>query len=356
MRTVLGPALSLVVWSAAAPVVMTQPDWVEKPNASDLARDYPKLAEARSIEGRAVISCRVDASGRLQDCRAVSESPHGYGFGAAALAMAPRFHMRPMTVNGRTVDDGKINIPINFRLPQGPARSASERAAIPGWEFALYFIGMWLVVTTVLGVLSGWFSLQRRYGHPNEPPLLRLQMVSGRMGFWVSLRGVLTLSAYPSGLGVAVWRIFGPFERPFLVPWAEIDAVRATSFFEPVVRLSFGSPEAGRLTIRQGAWERLSAAAAGHIKGCPDGASLPLVKRGTLARAFLWQWLAMTGGAAAFYSLAPHYVAARTGSAPAHVPLAVAFGFPAVVFGVVQIVRFVVQTQGARRDIGNRAP
>lgn len=103
--------------------MVTQPDWIEQPSGSDLADAYPKVAEARSIEGEATISCKVDASGSLRACIAVSESPKGYGFGAAALAMASRFRMSPMLINGQAVDDGKIIIPISFRLSPQSADS-----------------------------------------------------------------------------------------------------------------------------------------------------------------------------------------------------------------------------------------
>lgn len=54
--------------------------------------------------------------------------------------------------------------------------------------------------------------------------------------------------------------VFALFQRPFLVPWDQIRAepVKKILFVE-VVRLKFGDPEAGRLTIRAASWERLAA-------------------------------------------------------------------------------------------------
>src|SRR4051812_2606582 len=122
--------------------------------------------------------------------------------------------------------------------------------------FPVFFIGLWLLVTTILGVLSGWFELQGRFPDPGERPLLKLGMQSGSMGLGVNFNGVLTLSACPTGLRVAVWRIFGPFERPFVVPWSQIEVEAVTRFFQPGARLRFAG--GGVLTINRDAWRRVS--------------------------------------------------------------------------------------------------
>jgi protein TonB len=72
-----------------------------------------------SVEGRASISCTVDARGTLQNCSVANETPSDAGFGDAALRMSKLFKMRPMTKDGAPVDGGKIVIPIAFRLPKG---------------------------------------------------------------------------------------------------------------------------------------------------------------------------------------------------------------------------------------------
>ncbi|CAN7378953.1 energy transducer TonB [Phenylobacterium sp. LjRoot219] len=99
--------------------VITQPDWVRRPSAEDLERYYPERAQRMNVEGRASISCTVDARGTLQSCSVANESPSDAGFGEAALRMSRLFKMRPMTKDGSPVDGGKIVIPIAFRLPKG---------------------------------------------------------------------------------------------------------------------------------------------------------------------------------------------------------------------------------------------
>lgn len=108
---------------------VTRPDWAALPSAEGMARYYPEAAQRAGLEGSATISCAVAQSGSLQACRLVAESPPGAGFGAAALQMAPLFHMRPMSVDGHPVAGGAISIPIRFRLPKEPDPPASEVAA-----------------------------------------------------------------------------------------------------------------------------------------------------------------------------------------------------------------------------------
>ncbi|WP_293452819.1 TonB family protein [Phenylobacterium sp.] len=104
--------------SAAPPVSsITNPDWITLPGPTDFDRLYPKIASALTVEGYAVIGCRVNVRGELEDCGVQLERPKDLGFGKAALAMSASFKMRPQTVNGLPVDGGKVRIPIRFSLP-----------------------------------------------------------------------------------------------------------------------------------------------------------------------------------------------------------------------------------------------
>ena len=131
------------------------------------------------------------------------------------------------------------------------------------YAFPFLFVGMWLLVTTMLGFMSGWFNLQEWYPDDRtEEPLLKLSGQSGSMGLGVSLSGCLALRSYRSGLGVGIWRFFGPFQKPLLVPWSEIEATeKRYLFFMRMVQLDFGNPSNGKLIIRAKVWERLAGAA-----------------------------------------------------------------------------------------------
>jgi hypothetical protein len=201
--------------------------------------------------------------------------------------------------------------------------------------FPLFFAAVWLTVTTILAVLSGWFRLMARFPNTIAEPLLRLRGQSGSMGLRVSMSGVLTLSVCPSGFRVGIMRVFGPFCRDFFVPWEAIAISRKNVLLTPVVKLQFGRPVVGSLTIPARAANRLARAAIGRW---PETGPFPEEKPRDTLRRLLIQWAAVTCVAALFFTLVPLMVA-PPGARP---PILVAILFPAIVFGVVTAVRYVL--------------
>jgi hypothetical protein len=197
----------------------------------------------------------------------------------------------------------------------------------------LFFVAVWLTVTTVLALLSGWFRLMAAYPDQSVEPILRLRGQSGTIG-GVSMRSVLTLSVCPTGLRVGIMRAFGPFCRDFLVPWESIAVVRKKTLFSPVAELQFGKPVIGRLRIPTQAADRMARAAVGHW---PEPGPLSEQKPEDRVRSLLTWWAVMTSFAALFFIFAPRVI----GPSDAGPPIAVAILFPAIVFGVVSFVRFV---------------
>jgi hypothetical protein len=122
----------------------------------------------------------------------------------------------------------------------------------------LFFVALWLLITTLLGGLSGWSALSRRFPDRSETPRLQLRGQSAAMGMGVQLRGILTFSACPSGLRVGIARLFAPFSKPFFVPWNEIDALPKGGLLVDMMRLGLGHPEAGAMTVTARTWRRLS--------------------------------------------------------------------------------------------------
>jgi len=131
--------------------------------------------------------------------------------------------------------------------------------------FPIFFIGLWLAVTTVLGRASGWKFLQGAYPDRIETPLVRLQLQSGSMGGrWgmpVNFNGCLRYDVCPTGLRVAIWRIFGWFQQPFFVPWGHITAEEKKMLFLTGIRLRFTGWPDGELIIRRRTFERMVEAA-----------------------------------------------------------------------------------------------
>ena len=171
--------------------------------------------------------------------------------------------------------------------------SGTELRWVP-FAFPFFFVGMWLLVGTMLGFMSGWFNLQQWYPDDgSEEPLLRLRWQSGMMGTGVRLNRVLTLSAKRSGLSISMWRIFAPFQQPLLIPWAEITAEPSRVFFTPMVKLTFGNPANGILKINARSWSTLlksvpqSGGSQLHLPDAPD------VSSASLARGMFIEWLVL---------------------------------------------------------------
>lgn len=200
--------------------------------------------------------------------------------------------------------------------------------------FPFFFAGMWLMVTTILAWLSGWFRLMTEF--PDQPiePLLQLRSQSGKMGLGVSMRGILILGVCPTGLRVGMMRIFGPFCRDFFVPWENIAVIRKTHSIWPVAKLQFGNPVIGTLSVPAHAADKMAQAAMG---GWPEAGPFPEEKRGDRFRRLFTQWAIATTFGALFFVFVPLAVAPN-GARP---PILIALLFPAIVFGLVFFVQFI---------------
>ena len=109
-----------------------QPGSITPLTPIDTLRYYPPGAEKAGIWGSAVIACTLRISGDLENCQLASETPPGWGFGEAALKMAPTLHARPHSVNGEPYE-GALKVPITFRFPETPSIApVTVASAAPG--------------------------------------------------------------------------------------------------------------------------------------------------------------------------------------------------------------------------------
>lgn len=103
--------------AAPEPPAIVAPQWVATPTPEEAQAAYPKAAAEQRLEGRATLKCGVNGEGFLKDCAAIAEEPAGQGFGAAALAIAPKFQMAKVTKDGAPVAGGVVRVPIRFANP-----------------------------------------------------------------------------------------------------------------------------------------------------------------------------------------------------------------------------------------------
>jgi TonB family protein len=83
---------------------------------------YPDQANAESVNGMAVVQCRVTRTYALERCTVASEQPPGYGFGKAALKIANTWVLPPQ--DRPKVHAGMvIRFPVRFKMPPGGGTS-----------------------------------------------------------------------------------------------------------------------------------------------------------------------------------------------------------------------------------------
>lgn len=99
----------------APQVAASNSSWLRRPRGSELAAVLPQRALNENVDGRTAMSCAVDAEGYLHDCHIVREEPQGYGFGTAALALAPHFRLNLAVVSA---PGGRVEVPVTWRFPR----------------------------------------------------------------------------------------------------------------------------------------------------------------------------------------------------------------------------------------------
>jgi TonB family protein len=121
--------LACLCMSAMASAPGASGGWLAQPTASEMDAAYPLRARRADVEGRALLRCRLADNGQLSECMVVDEAPAGFGFGNAALALAPKFRRAGGQQGNRPVD-----LPIVFRLSvdsdSGTSSAASKNSTL----------------------------------------------------------------------------------------------------------------------------------------------------------------------------------------------------------------------------------
>jgi TonB family protein len=102
------PDITLMAHTISAPKI------VAKPTPAQIQAAYPVRALSDQVEGGAIIACTVTERGDLNACHVGREEPAGYGFGQAAVDLAPDFKMSPARIDGDPVGGAPVNIAVGF--------------------------------------------------------------------------------------------------------------------------------------------------------------------------------------------------------------------------------------------------
>jgi hypothetical protein len=200
----------------------------------------------------------------------------------------------------------------------------------------LAILFVWLVVTTLLGLSSGWYFLMWKYPDHEDEVFLRLKHQGGQLGR-VRMSGGLNLSACRSGLRVGIFWLLGPFCRNFFVPWAELTVERKQSTFGAIAVLKFGRPEIGRLLISAYVANSLARSALGLW---PEPGPFPEETEEQLVSRLTKLWLFTTISAALFFIVVP-----RLAHDQHPIPIAMAILLPALGSGLLILIGYLRKTR-----------
>jgi hypothetical protein len=142
-------------------------------------------------------------------------------------------------------------------MAEGAAMSEGMMIALVVVLFTVVFSAMWLGITGLLYVMSGWKRLATEFPDTPEPAMQTFAMRSARMR-GVNFKNTLRLGACATGLRVSTMRILMPFARPFFVPWSQITPERQQRLMFKYVRLHLGDREAGVLTISESTYDEIA--------------------------------------------------------------------------------------------------
>ena len=116
------PPSEQVAGTAQYGMDMTHPYIVSGPSSDDLKKWYPAEASSQRIDGLVQITVTLDEAGRATDTLVISESPQGFGFGAAASELAHVFKYANTTGH-----PASVTYRIKFELDHSGSQDPSTR-------------------------------------------------------------------------------------------------------------------------------------------------------------------------------------------------------------------------------------
>lgn len=118
---------------ASESAYVAQVDWLRLPDPVKAHEVFPEKAiAAKVLEGRAVLDCLIQPTGKLGRCKVNSESPSGFGFGESASLVAASMQANLWTRDGQPTPGARIALPIVIDDKDEPPPPEAASAAVKG--------------------------------------------------------------------------------------------------------------------------------------------------------------------------------------------------------------------------------
>jgi protein TonB len=88
-------------------------EWIVQPTHETMQASFPFGAQRQGVSGAVRLSCEVKAR-RARDCRVLSESPKGFGFGQAAIRAVRTGLIKAPVIGERDPQRVRVSVAINF--------------------------------------------------------------------------------------------------------------------------------------------------------------------------------------------------------------------------------------------------
>ena len=105
--------------------------------------------------------------------------------------------------------------------------------------FGIFFVAIWLAVTLLLSLMSGWARLAKIYPARAKFEAEQWHFVSGQLRNFVSYRNCLTVGANADGMHLSILLPFRVGHPPLFIPWSDIAVAEDRLFFTKVGRFTF---------------------------------------------------------------------------------------------------------------------
>jgi hypothetical protein len=129
--------------------------------------------------------------------------------------------------------------------------------------FSLFFVALWCVIGLVVGRISGWATLERRFASTLPFPGQTWRWRSARMRWGANYNNCLVIGGDPAGLYLSSLFFLRIGHPPLFIPWTEISVrSRRKIMFIECVEFKLGREEQIPFLIRAGLADQIRSAAA----------------------------------------------------------------------------------------------